>query len=251
MNRRIAMLLGLFACGLLAAQTADSPAPAGKEWRELGALLSLSPEQTAEVGRLARMIESQARLDREQNAADPKGLIAAANLRQQLVDRHLLSLLDPAQTERYRGWQAKRDAEWEFLYWHEGLQLTEDQCLAVHTILSEYETNLRIEREEAQQPQDEPGEYQGGMPGGLPGGLPGQGGFAPGTTSSSGGMDKDRGSWEKRERRVDDSRFERLAGKKDKQVQALLTPAQLVHFKVVARLIEGKRESERKRLPGS
>lgn len=251
MNRIMAVLLGLLAFGMLAAQSADSPAPVGKEWRELATLLSLAPEQEAEMRRLARMIVSQARLDREQNAADPKGLIAAANLRQQLVDRHMLSLLDPSQTERYRGWQAKRDAEWEFLYWHEGLQLTDGQCVAVRTILSEYEAELRIEREEAQQPQDESGEYQGGLRGGMPGGVPGPGGFSPGTTSTTGGMDKDRGSWEKRERRVDDSRFERLAGKKDKQVQALLTPAQLAHFKVVARLIEGKRESERKRLPGS
>ncbi len=199
------------------------------ELKELITRLGLADPQVLEVQRLLKMIDGQARVDRERCADDPRALIPAAEQRQQMEDRYLESILEPEQIERYREVQEQRKRDWEFLYLREGLRLSVDQCVTVRAILDEYGRKRRTVREGMSDRGDGPRGHGNGDRGGggrMGGGMRGsRGDMGPG-----GGM------------RGDD---EQIANAKEKQIREILTPTQKKMFKDVQKMIQQKRESFR------
>ncbi len=238
MNRiALALLFGMLFLGGGAAQPAGPASSVGPEWTEVCLRLALSPDQVLEVNRLARMIDGQARHDRTQNVGDPKALIAAAGLRNQLVDRHLLTLIAGEQIEKYRQWQADRDRDWQFLYLREGLLLSEAQGVAVRQVLSEYEQRIREQIEEDRLRDQGEGREENLT-------------LDPGRSRS--GMDRDRASWEQPSRSGGErSRLDWLEEQKLRRIQTLLTAEQLPLFRVVQKLILDQMAIQRKREPPS
>jgi hypothetical protein len=213
------------------------------ELKELTTQLSLTDPQVLEAQRLLKMIDGQARVDRERCADDPRALIPAAEQRQQMEDRYLESVLEPEQIGRYREVQEQRKRDWEFLYFREGLRLSVNQCVTVRAILDEYGRKRRTAREGMRGHGDGPrghgnGDRGGGRMGGGSGlGMGGEGGMGGGMRGGRGDMGPGEGM------RGDD---EQIANAEEKQIREILTPTQKKMFKDVQKMIQQKRESFRK-----
>ncbi len=133
----ILVLLLLFSA-ILVIVPAEAPDSYAAELKTLTESLKLTEPQIAEAGKILTMIHSQAQKDWEQHADNPEALIQAARLRQQLTDDRLEAILTPEQHAEYRKLKIQRDRDWEYFYLQEGLQLSEQQGVAIRAIVDEY-----------------------------------------------------------------------------------------------------------------
>ena len=155
---------------LQALWAAEPNAPRKDELNEFATRLNLSGLQIQEVERFLKMIEGQARADRERCTGNAQALIAAAEQRQLMEERHLESILELDQMERYQDIKELRKRDWEYLYYREGLLLTASQCVSVRAILDEFTRKRKIMGEEMKNHGDQGGGRENKGPGGEPDG---------------------------------------------------------------------------------
>lgn len=217
--------------------------PWAGELNELTTRLVLTDRQVPEVRRLLKMIDGQARADRERCADDPRALIPAAEQREQMEDRYLESILEPEQIEGYQEIKERRKRDWEFLYLREGLRLSFEQCVSVRAILDEYGRKRKAMSEETKGHRDGPGDHGNDDRGG---GRMGRGGtgFGMGREGGmGGGVRGDRGDMGPQGGIRGD--VEQIANEQGKRIKEILTPIQKKMFKDVQKMMEQKRESFR------
>lgn len=226
-----------------ASRAAVPDAPWAGELKELTTRLGLTERQIPEIHRLLKMIDGQARADRERCADDPRALIPAAEQRQQMEDRYLESILEPEQIDRYLEVKEQKKRDWEFMYLREGLRLSVDQCITVRAIMDEYGRKRKTMGEDMRSRGDgERGRGNGNRGGGRMGGggtgfgMGGEGGMGGGMRGGRGDMGPEGGMG---------GAGERIENEKGKQIKEILTPDQKKMFKDVQKMVQQKRESFR------
>ena len=215
------------------------------ELKDLTTRLSLTDQQAQEVQRLLKMIDGQARADRERCADDPRALIPAAEQRQQMEDRYLESMLEPQQIERYQEVREQRKRDWEYLYLREGLRLSVDQCITVRAILDEYGRKRKAMGEKMKGRGDGARGHGNDDRGG---GRMGSGGMGRGM-GGGGGMQGDMGGGHPMMGPDGAMRgdIEAVENEISKQIRGILLPDQKKMYKDVQKMIQQKRESIRER----
>jgi hypothetical protein len=196
---------------------------------ELSRQLALTEEQKVHVQEIMKTIDAQAEKDRELNKENALALIQAAQRRKAMMDNLIEKLLTPKQIEKYETIKMERDSDEEFFELKEGLLLTDEQALQVKNILEKSKNEAKTFQE--QHPQDRRGR---GTRGGISGGMGRMGG------SRSGMRGRGRPNHDQMIKEI----IEKREGKKEKEIEKILTKEQEKLYKQIKEERHKKLEKE-------
>ncbi|HPR64511.1 MAG TPA: hypothetical protein PK014_09845 [Thermoanaerobaculia bacterium] len=115
---------------------------------ELRLALKLSDEQTHRCSELLKVVEAQARLDRQNYRGDFDSLVMAYDKRMAFMDQNLISILTEPQRPLYEAWIQNRTDQHELLALREGLDLAASQKEAIAEIQDRFRQRAEKERGE-------------------------------------------------------------------------------------------------------
>jgi hypothetical protein len=196
---------------------------------ELSRQLALTEEQEVRVQEIMKTIDAQAVKDREFNRENGSALIQAAHRRIAMMDSLIEELLTPAQIEKYKIIKMERDSDEEFFELKEGLLLTDEQALQVKYILEKSKNEAKTEQE-----QHQPDRRGRGMRGGISGGMGRMGGSRAGMTG------RGRPNHDQMIKEI----IEKREGKKEKEIEKILTKEQKKLYKQIKEERHKKLEKE-------
>ncbi len=155
---------------------------------EIAVELELTESQLQKVAKFSGMLESQAKMDRENFKGNPLALIEAAKRREKMAYTHLETLLEVGQMESLDSMKRSRRRNRELFMLKEGLLLSPEQVSRINVIIEDFRKQQIAQREaKKNQKSGKGGSMHEGRGGGMRGGGMG-GGMRGGGKGGGGGM---------------------------------------------------------------